>query len=66
MNVEETLYKNSLKDHKTVTMGDFKKYPENEKDKVVPAVIRNNDRDDLWIKRDLMIEHFKNFFNILL
>lgn len=47
-------------------MDDFKKYPENEKDKVVPAVIRNNDRDDLWIKRDLMIEHFKNFFNILL
>ena len=66
MNVEEALYKNSLKDHKTVTMDDFKKYPENEKDKVVPAVIRNNDRDDLRIKRDLMIEHFKKIFNVLL
>lgn len=55
--------KKFLKDHKTVTMDDFKKYPENEKNKVVPAVIRNNDRNDLWIKRDLMIEHFKKFFS---
>lgn len=48
----------SNKDHKTVSKDDFKNYPETDKNKVLSSVFRNN-RDDLWIKRDLMTEHVK-------
>ena len=54
--------KESLKDHKTITKNDFKRYPEADENKFVSAAFRNVDRDDLQIKRDLMTKHFnKNF-----
>ena len=43
------------KEHKTVC--DFKNYPKDEKNKVLSSIFRNK-RDDLWVKRDLMIEYF--------
>ena len=54
-NVEVTLYKKNYSEHKTVNNVDFEKYPEKEKTKTVSAIFRNIKRDDLWIKRDLMI-----------
>ena len=51
-----------MKDHKVTTKNDFKNYPEADKNKVVSAAFNNVDRDDLWIKKDLMIEHFKKNF----
>lgn len=32
----------------------LKNYPENDKDKIVPALFRNK-RDDWWVQRDLNI-----------
>ena len=52
----------SFKDHKTIKESDFVEYPESEKTNVVSSVMRNINRDDLWIQKDLMIEYFeKNF-----
>lgn len=48
----------SIKDHKTVAVGDFKDFPTEEKKKVVSSVFRNK-RGDLWVQRDLIIKHFK-------
>ena len=50
----DPLQKN-YREHKTVNNVDFEKYPEKEKTKTVSAIFRNIKRDDLWIKRDLMI-----------
>ena len=52
--------KKSEKEHKTIENNNFNNYPKNEK-KVLSSVFRNK-RDDLWVKRDLMIEHFKQNF----
>ena len=35
----------------------------NDKEKVLSGVFRNIKRDDLWIKRDLMIDYFKKHFS---
>ena len=48
----------SYKEHQTVVSQDLKKYSENDKDKTVLALFRNK-RDDLWMQRELMIEHLK-------
>ena len=45
------------KEHKTVCRNDFKNYPKDEKNRVLSSIFRNI-RDDLWVKRDLMIEYF--------
>ena len=49
------------KEHKTVF--DFKNYPKDEKNKVLFPIFRNK-QDDLWVKRDLMIEYLKKKFSI--
>ena len=49
------------KDHKTISSDEFKKYPQQEKNKVFSAGFRSN-RDDLWIKRDIIIEYLKKNF----
>ena len=49
------------KEHKTVCTNDFKNYPKDEKNKVLFSIFRSK-RDDLWVKRDLMIEYFKKKF----
>ena len=48
-------------EHQTVSNDDLKNHPKKEKDKAVSAICRNAKRDDLWIKRDFITEHFKNF-----
>ena len=53
----------NYKEHQTVHNGDFKKYPDQEKNKTVFAIFRNK-RDGLWVQRDLMIEHFKKKFSL--
>lgn len=50
--------KKNERDHKTVTSDDFKDYPRADEKRVLPFVFRNK-RDDLWVKRDLMLKHFK-------
>ena len=47
----------SEKEHNTVVKEDFEKYLEREKEKTLAAVFCNK-RDDLWVRRNLMIEHF--------
>ena len=49
------------KDHKTVCTDDFKNYPKDEKSKVISSIFRSK-QDDLLVKRNLMIEHFKKKF----
>ena len=49
------------KNHKTVRNDDFKNYPAYEKNKTLSAIFRNR-RDDLCVKRDLMIKHFRKNF----
>ena len=56
------LMQKSYKEHKTVKELDFFEYPDTGKTKVVSSVTRNIKRDDLWIQRNLMIEHFKKNF----
>ena len=50
--------KKTVKEYKKVCSNDFKNYPKDEKNKVLFSIFRNK-RDDLWVKRDLMIEHLK-------
>ena len=50
--------KKSYQEHKAVKKSDFNEYPEDEKTKTVSSVIRSIKRDDLWVRRNLMIEHF--------
>ena len=53
----------SYKDYKTVKNSDFENFPKNEKKKkVLSGIFRNVNRDNLRIKRDLMIEYFKKNF----
>ena len=52
----------SYKDYKTVKNSDFENFPKNEKKKVLSGIFRKVNRDNLWIKRDLMIEYFKKNF----
>ena len=42
------------KDHKTISSDDSKKYPQQEKNKALSAVLRSN-RDDSWIKRVIIM-----------
>ena len=53
---------NSYKDYKTVKFDDLKNYPEKEKKETLSAIFRNAKRDDLWVQRDLMIDHFQKVF----
>ena len=50
----------SYKEHKTIEKNDLKNYPENDKKDVLSAACHSG-REDLWIKWDLIIEHFKSF-----
>ena len=43
-----------IKEHQTTFINDFVNFPEKDKDKIVLTALRKN-RDDLWMKRDLMI-----------
>lgn len=52
----------SYKHYKTINQKELKKYPENEKNKVLSEGFRSIKRDDLWIQRDLMLEYFKKNF----
>ena len=52
----------SYKDYKTVKFDDLKNYPEKEKKETLSAIFRNAKRDDLWVQRDLMIDHFQKVF----
>ena len=54
--------KKCYQEHKPVTKSDLNEYPEDEKTKIVSSVIRNIKRDDLWVQRNLMIEHSKKKF----
>ena len=54
--------KKSYQEHKTVKKSDFNECQEDEKTKTVSSVIRNIKRDDLWVRRNLMIEHLKKYF----
>ena len=56
-----TPYRKLYKNIKQYKKHDFKNYCKNEKTKLMSSVFRNK-RDDLWVKRDLMIEHFKQSF----
>ena len=42
------------KEHKTIDKNDLKKYPENDKKDVLSAACHSG-REDLWIKRDLIL-----------
>lgn len=53
---------NSYKDYKTVKFDDLKNYPEKEKKETLSAIFRNAKRDDLWVQRDLLIDHFQKVF----
>ena len=53
---------NSYKDYKPVKFDDLKNYPEKEKKETLSAIFRNAKRDDLWVQRDLMIDHFQKVF----
>ena len=47
------------KDYKTIKTEDLIRYPRKEAEVVLPAAFRNK-RDNLWVKRDLMINHFRD------
>ena len=49
---------NASKSYKTIEKNDFNNYPKNDEKKVLDAVFRNK-KDDLWLRRYLMINHFK-------
>ena len=49
-----------VKDYKTVEKDDLKEYPEQDKKIFLSAACRSS-KKDLWIKRDLIVEHFKSF-----
>ena len=50
--------KKSEKDYKAIISDDFKNYPKTDEKKVSSSVFRNK-RDDLWVKRDVVLKHFK-------
>ena len=47
-----------LQNYKTIEKNDFNNYLKNDEKKVLDAVFRNK-KDDLWVRRYLMINHFK-------
>lgn len=49
---------NASKSYKTIEKNDFNNYPKNDEKKVLDAVFINK-KDDLWLRRYLMINHFK-------
>ena len=52
----------TYKDYKTIKNEHLRKYPKEEAKFVLLTAFRNT-RDDLWIKHDLIIKHFKANFN---
>ena len=50
------------KEQKTIEKKDFKYYPKKGIKIVLNSVFRNIDRDNLWVQRDVMIQHFKENF----
>ena len=52
----------SYKDYQTVKKNDVEKYPKGQKKEVVGGLIRNFKRDDLFIERKIVKEHFKEYF----
>ena len=48
----------TYKDYKTIKNKHLANYPKEEAKTVLSAAFRNK-RDDLWVKRDFMIKHFK-------
>ena len=55
----------TYRDYKTIKKGKLTNYPKEEA-KVVFSVVFHNKRDDLWIKRDLMIKHFKENVQVII
>ena len=51
----------NYKDYKKIKNEDLNCYPKGETEVVLPAAFRKQ-RDDLWVKRDLMIKYFKKNF----
>ena len=51
----------TYKEYKTIKNENLTNYPKEEARVVFSAAFRNK-RDDLWIKRNLMIKHFKGNF----
>ena len=51
----------NYKDYKTIKNEDLKRYTKGEAQFVLSVAFRIK-RDDLWVKRDLMIKHFKENF----
>lgn len=51
----------SIRENKTIICDGFSSYAKAE-EKVMSAIFRNVDRDDLWVKRDMMIKHLKENF----
>ena len=51
----------NYKDYKTIKNEDLKRYTKGEAQFILSVAFRIK-RDDLWVKRDLMIKHFKENF----
>ena len=51
----------SYKDYKTIEGSHLTNYPKNESKIVMSGAFRNN-RDDLWVRCDLMLQYFKETF----
>ena len=49
------------KGYKTVKSEHLTNYPKNDAEVVLSAAFQN--RDDLWVKHDFMIKHFREYFN---
>ena len=47
-----------IKEHQTICKNDFLNFPEKDKDKIVSAALGKT-RVDIWIRRELVIKHFK-------
>ena len=54
--------KGTYKDYRTIKSEHLANYPKEEAKTVLSATFCNK-RDDLWVKRDLIIKHFKENFN---
>ena len=53
----------NYKDYKTIKKEDLNCHPKGEAEVVLSAAFRNK-RDDLWVKCDLMIKHFRENLKI--
>ena len=54
--------KGTYKDYRTIKNEHLANYPKEEAKTVLSAAFHNK-RDDLWVKRDFIIKHFKEKFN---